>query len=428
MAAPVKALDATPARVGYPIMLLAFGTSMVGVGIGSYGLPLFVLTTTGSATLTGWIAAAALVGSLLTGGLMGPLIDRVGMRRAWIFSLAGGSTTAALTVALFAAGLLPPWLLVSLSFVRSCVESPGRVAIFGMIPAVAEASGRNLARANGTVRAMNGVSNLASPIAAGIIAAVLGSVFTILADAVCALLALTVALVFLRRPTMTTIDEVNATRPRRRSYQREFREAIRYFWSDRLLRTLICFTVFFAALDAAIANIGLTLYAQQVLGSVTWYGVLVSCFGLGSLAGTVGYSVFGHRAPPRGLYLSAYLGFALVVLLLSVNDHTAVALGLMVVAGVLTSPIDLLYLAALQERVPERMFGRVTSVATTVISGPGPVAVALVTWLITGVGAHAAFALIGGCYLVVAVSLLFVRSLHQLRPPKPVTTTAEVSS
>jgi MFS family permease len=421
MAAPVTVREIPQARVGYPIMLLAFAISMVGVGMGSYGLPLFVLNTTGSATLTGWIAAVSLVGALLTGSLMGPLIDRVGMRRAWLFSLAGGSTTAALTVALHAAGLLPPWLLVSLSFVRSCVESPGRVAIFGMIPAVSAAAGRNLARANGTVRAMNGVSNLASPIAAGIVASAFGSVYTIAADAVAAVLALTVALFFLRLPTLTTIDDTNAARPRRRSYQREFREAIRYFWSDRLLRTLICFTVFFAGLDTAIANIGLTLYAQQVLGSVTWYGVLVSCFGLGSLAGTVGYSIFGHRAPPRGLYLSAYLGFALVVLLLSVNDHTAVALALMVLAGVLTSPIDLLYLAALQERVPQRLFGRVTSVATTVISGPGPVAVALVTWLITGVGAHAAFAVIGGCYLAVAVSLLFVRTLHQLRPPKPVT-------
>ncbi|WP_157734288.1 hypothetical protein [Frankia sp. AvcI1] len=86
-----------------------------------------------------------------------------------------------------------------------------------------------------------------------------------------------------------------------------------------------------------------------------------------------------------------------LVLLLAAQTAVPVALMVMFVAGVVISPVDLQYMLVLQERVPERLFGRVTSIATTEVSGPSPFGVSLLTWLIAAFGSRSAFAVLGCC-------------------------------
>ena len=101
--------------------------------------------------------------------------------------------------------------------------------------------------------------------------------------------------------------------------------------------------------------------------------------------------------------------------MLSFDIGVPVALVVMFVAGVVISPVDLLYMLVLQERVPQRMFGRVTSIATTVVAGPSPIAVSLLTWLLATTGARHTFVVLGFCYVGIALALFFVRSLHGMR-------------
>src|SRR5690606_19137337 len=127
---------------------------------------------------------------------------------------------------------------------------------------------------------------------------------------------------------------------KRETYRKQLMTAVRFFWYDRLLRTMIISTTILATLDTGVGTIGLTAYADDILGDAAWYGGLVSAFGLGSLVGTIGYGTVGHRLPRRATYLATYLGFAVLLLLLTVQVQVPIALTIMFVAGIVVSPID----------------------------------------------------------------------------------------
>lgn len=399
----------------YTAAQFAFGVNLAGNAVGAAGFPIFVLETTGSLALTGWVVTASIVGSTIAGFLAGPLIDRVGMRRSWLLSIVFGTATTVLIYVLHLMGILTPWLLLGLTFLRGSADEPGRVSTFGILPALATQVGHKLERANATLRAMNAVANIVGPIVAGSLIGLVGSQWTLVVDAMAGLIA---ALVLASIPALIVerndgSDSGNSKK--RETYRKQLMTAVRFFWYDRLLRTMIISTTILATLDTGVGTIGLTAYADDILGDAAWYGGLVSAFGLGSLVGTIGYGTVGHRLPRRATYLATYLGFAVLLLLLTVQVQVPIALTIMFVAGIVVSPIDLLYILVLQERVPQRMFGSVTSIAMTIVSCPGPIGVAMLTWLLTQAGTFAAFVVLGLCYLVITVALFFARPLHDLR-------------
>lgn len=77
MTTPV-AVTAQPTRAASALVRAAFGTALAGNTVGAVGFPLFVLESTGSTGLTGAAVTAAVAASVLTGLLMGPVLDRWG--------------------------------------------------------------------------------------------------------------------------------------------------------------------------------------------------------------------------------------------------------------------------------------------------------------------------------------------------------------
>jgi MFS family permease len=409
----LRTRSATTGTASYTVVQIAFGTSLVGNSIGAVAYPLFVLAVTGDLAITGSVVTASVVSSLVTGLFMGPLLDRWGLRRSWLASMLLGSAVTALTFGLYLAGALPGWVLLVLAFVRAAADEPGRVATFGLLPTLAAQSGRTLERANATLRGMNSMASMLGPVAAGAVVGFLGSPVTLLVDAAAGLAAAGIIAAFFTAPGTVPGEPRDAGEDV--SYRQRLRVALRFFWHDKVLRALIAATTLFAALDTGLATIGLTAYAEQQLGSAAWYGSLISAFGAGSLLGTVCYGIVGHRIPRRGAYLTAYLGLAVLILLLTLQISVPVALVVMFLSGMVISPVDLLYMLVLQERVPQRMFAGVTSIATTVVAGPSPIALSLITWLIATAGSRHTFVVLGSCYILIALSLFFVRSLHGLR-------------
>ncbi|WP_406692039.1 MFS transporter [Saccharopolyspora sp. ID03-671] len=412
--APTVRLRERPLRRGpYRGLLTGSSINVVGDVIGTAALPLFVLETTHDLALTGWIATVSVGGSVVTGLLQGPLIDRLGFRASMLFSSVFAAATTLSVYLLHVAGLLTPPLLLLLALVRSVADEPGRVAIFGIVPQLAGQAGVPLERANATLRTVTASSNLVGPLAAGGIAAFAGSEWTILLNAITGLLGTTVLLLFARAPRTAAAEQVGADEDGM-SYYRRFRIGLRYLFQDKLLRTLVVATMVFAAFDSSFATIGLTAYAAEVLHQPALYGGLISAFGIGSLVGTIGYGAVGHKLPKRRTYLTVYLAFSALVLLMSLELGVAPAFAVMAAAGLVTSPLDMLYMAALQERVPKRLFGRVISIANTVLSAPAPLAVAAATGLISSVGVRTTMLALGCGYLALAVGLVFVRHLHKL--------------
>lgn len=396
------------ARRDYRSAQLAFGVNLAGNGVGAVGFPLFVLDVSGEIELTGWIVAAAAATALLTGVSMGPLIDRIGLRTSWMASVLVGSATTATTVALHFAGVLEPWMLFALTVLRSAADEPGRVATFGLLPPLATRAGLSLHRANATLRVMSAVAGILAPVAAGVVVVAGSSAATQVIDVVAGLGAAAV-LLFVPMPRRAEVDRSGGG-----AYLVRFRRAAGFFWADGLLRPLIIAAMLFATLDSGLASIGLVAYADDALGSPALFGPLVSAFGLGCLVGTIGYAFLGQRVSRRAAFLGAYVGIGVLLLVLTAVGDPVVALLVLFVAGVVISPVDLICVAALQERVPERMFGGVASIATTAVAAPGPVGVVAVTWLVTTGGSRTTFGLLAASYLLIASGLIVSRSLREL--------------
>jgi predicted MFS family arabinose efflux permease len=104
-----------------PILALlgANAVSQVGNSMTIMAGAWFVLETTGSAAKVGFVSAALGVGAVVPAVLGGPLVDRLGFRRASVLAdLASAATVAAIPL-LYLAGVLAFWHLVVLVFLLS---------------------------------------------------------------------------------------------------------------------------------------------------------------------------------------------------------------------------------------------------------------------------------------------------------------------
>lgn len=413
MTAPAVQAPRTRARLPLALVRTAFGTALAGNTVGAVGFPLFVLDTTDSTALTGASVTVAVAASVLTGLLMGPVLDRWGMLRCWGVGIALGVVATVALVALHGLGALPDWALLVLAAVRAAADEPGRIAAFGLLPRLTAGSGGTLERANAGLRAMNAVATIVGPIAAGLLVATAGAVAPLLLDAAAGLVATALLVVLGRLPGGSAVPSPDTPVDRSR-YTDGLREALRHLRDDRVLGALVVVTAVFATLDSGLATIGLTDFADRILGDPAWYGGLAAAFGVGALAGTVAFGVVGHRLPRRAVYLTGYLVLAVVVAVLPWSPGPVVAMVAIAVAGVLVSPVDLMYMQELQERVPSRMFGTVAGVATTVVSAPGPAGVSLLTWALTTGDVHTVFVALGAAYLLASALLVLARPLRAL--------------
>ena len=82
--------------------LVAEGVSYLGTRISMIAIPWFVLSTTGSATQTGLVAAAEITPLVLFKALGGPLLDRLGPRRVTLVCDLLSAVVVAGTTVIFA--------------------------------------------------------------------------------------------------------------------------------------------------------------------------------------------------------------------------------------------------------------------------------------------------------------------------------------
>jgi MFS family permease len=132
--------------------LSAEGMSQVGMMMAIVAGPWFVLETTGSAARTGIVSAALAIGGIIPTLLGGPLVDRLGHKRASVVTDLGCAVTAAAVPLLYRAGALEFWQLVLLVFMLASLNSNGDTARFGLVPFLAGRAQLPIERANGIDR------------------------------------------------------------------------------------------------------------------------------------------------------------------------------------------------------------------------------------------------------------------------------------
>ncbi|MEG5173065.1 MFS transporter [Microcoleus sp. B3-D7] len=307
-----------PLKGGMGVFFLVwFGQliSLIGSGLTSFALGVWVYQRTGSVTEFSLILLSALLPSILISPVAGALVDRWNRRWCMILSDSGAAITTVAIALLLATGSLQIWhiyLAVSLSSICKAFQLPAYTAsTSSLVPK------EFLPRASGMVQSAEACAQLISPLLAGVLLGTIELQGIILIDFATFLFAVT-TLLLVRFPNVKTATVFQDEKP---SLWREAIEGWTYIYTRPGLFALL---IVFAINNVALGMIEV-LFTPLVLSfsSVTVLGTIQSLGGAGMLVGSVVMSVWGGPRPLiRGVFGFTFLS-QLCILTLGLRTDTA---------------------------------------------------------------------------------------------------------
>jgi MFS family permease len=342
-------------------LLCTQALSLTGTRVSAVALPWLVLTTTGSTALTGLTAFCELGPYVVAKAAAGPAIDRIGPRR---ISLIGDlvSATAVLAVPIaHAAGALPMWLLLMLVAVTGCVRGPGDAAKVAMTPDAADEARVPLERVTGLSGAAERLAITVGPALGAAAVAGFGAVTALLLNAATFLLsAVATAFAAPERSAQAATDDDAG-------YWERLGNGFAFLRQDRLLATAVGLTMVTAFLDAAWSSVLIPVWVREHGLGVGAVGAVFSVMSAASAAAGLVAAWLGDRLPRRLTFL---VGFVVAgaprFLVLALGAPLGAVLAVSAVSGFAAGFLNPILAAAVYERIPRELVGRVISVADAV--------------------------------------------------------------
>jgi MFS family permease len=409
-----QAAPGTPASVATaadsfalaPLRQRAFRWLWLGVFIGyigvwgqTVGAQWLVVDAPNAATLVSLVQAAMTLPVMmlaLPGGVLADSFDR----RWLLFSVqVYVFVIGILLTALTAAGLMPPALLLALTFalaIGAAVQLPTWQA---MIP---ELVSRTQLRA-ATRLDMVGVNVARSigPALAGLIIAAFGVpvVFGLYALSV---VFLALALLFWRRPPAGSQD-------RRERFVPALRAGGRYVWHEPIVRRILLRVILFITPGMVLWAL-LPLVASQRLGlSSAGYGALFGALGAGAILAAFALGPVRDRLSTNGLLTVAGIVFAAALTMTVLISNFFAALAILVFAGLAWTAVISTLIAELQLFLP--VWVRARGIAIYLVTFTGSMTVGALIWglVAEGVGLPPTFFAAAVVMLGGAIAGLFWR-------------------
>ena len=372
--------------------------SRFGDALRSAALPLLAVHLTDDPLVIASVTACGYLPWLAFGLLGGAIADRVDQRRAmWAVDAVRGTLVAcfALAVGLGHASIV---LLIALALTLTTLQTLFDNASTALLPSLVDRT----ALGSANTRLMTGQQLagglLASPLVPLLLVA--GSAVPFAADAVTYLLAAALVASLRIRPPE------RAPRPAGSTLRAEMGAGLRALWSDRVLRAMCLATL--------LSNIGMgALIATLVLHVTRWlhagnaqYAAVMTAFSVGSLAGGVPASWLARRVGRiAALLVGGCVQTAALLLMGTVRHMGAVVVG-MVLLGAMNMVWNVNQVTLMQQRSPDAMVGRVSSVFRTASTSGAP-AGALLGGVVAGVyGLNGPALFAAGLFALAVVSLI----------------------
>ncbi len=402
-------------RAPFAALLAAYTVSVTGTSMSALAIPWLVLTTTGSAAQTGLVAFAQLAPYVATQLLAGPVVDRLGLRRAYVGGNAVGAAAVAVIPVCYALDALALPVLVALVTVAGLFRGVADCAQAPLVPVTAELGNVAMERAAG----LNGGANrlaltLGAPLA-GVLVTLFGSPVVVAIDAGTFAVAAVIAAVWLRVP------EPESSEPQR-GYVRELAEGLRFVRADRLLLGIITMVAATNLLDQGLMEVMLPVWVRDGVGSAAALGLISGVAGAGAVLGSLLGAWLGPKLPRWAMFSVSFLlsgvpRFAV----LAVSDSLVLALVVWFVAEVFSGTINPILGAASYERIPPELRARVLGVVRSTAWLGLPFGALAGGYLTEAWGVHTALWVFGGVYLVVTLAPFVFPAWRQLdRRPTPV--------
>ena len=339
---------------GLAVLFTASTSARLANEAARVALVLLVLDRTGSPSLAGGLVAAMTLPALVTGPFLGAWLDRTAHRRS-AFVANEVLLTAALVGVLLAAGRGPGWLVVALGGLAGVTLPVLTGGFTGLIAPLVPAA--LLRRAYGAESTSYNVAGVAGPALAGAVSAVSPAA----AAVVCVGLSC-VALVAVVRVPMPAPSGVTG------GLVRTVLGGLRHLARTPALRSVtVATTLSFVGIGAfpvVFPALAVDVGAQRAAA-----GALFSGFAVGALLGSVVVAARAPRTGPLRLALLGISGLVLVFAALAAAPSLAVALALVVLAGIFEGPVLSSTLTVREQHSPAAMRTQVVTTAASIKFG-----------------------------------------------------------
>lgn len=394
-------------------MLVSNAISVAGTRLSAIAIPWLVLTTTGSATKTGLVAAFELTPMVISKALAGPLIDRLGARRVSIGADMASAILVALVPLLNVTGLLSFPALLALVAVAGIARGPADTSKGTLAPDIADATGAPLERVTGLVSTTERIMMIVAPTLGGVVIGLVGPANALLVDSasfvVCAL-GIGLFCPRVSRPAVAA-DE---------PYWKQLREGISFLTRDPLMRAMVAMVSVTNMVDTAYGSVLLPIWIHDHGYGPTQLGLMGSAFSMtAALAAAIAAAV-GNRLPRRLVYLVGFFlaGVPRFVALVA-GAPIEVIIGIGIVGGFGAGFINPILNAIFVERIPRELLGRVGSLAESLSWAGMPVGTVVAGVAIATTGLAPALAAAGVLYLLATVLPGLLPQWAEMNRPAP---------
>ncbi|MBC2931887.1 MFS transporter [Nocardioides sp. zg-1228] len=382
--------------------LAAEGISFVGTRISMIAIPWFVLSTTGSATQTGLVAAAEITPLVLFKALGGPLLDRVGPRRVTLACDLLSAVVVAAIPLLHGLGLLGFPTLLALVAVAGALRGPGDAGKAAMSPEIARVAGWSLERVAGLASAVERTSTMAGAALAGLLVASVGAADALYVDAASFLVSFVVFAVAtsgLGRPVAADA-EADAT-----SYGRALRQGWDFLRTEPVLIAICAMVAVTNLVDQAYAAVLAPVWAKESGAGVAVLGTLFAVMSGASVLGALAAARWGETLPRYRTYVIAFLvAGAPRYVVLALESPLWLVFAVTAVAGVASGCLNPILGAVILERIPAPLVGRVSSLNTAICWSLMPLGGVLGGLAVAGLGISPALLVAGAVYALTTMA------------------------
>ncbi len=349
-----------------------------------------VLSLTGSGVAVGMTTALQFLPILLFGAWGGLLADRFAKRRLLIVTQALMALPALALLAIVATGVVAPWMVMALVFVRgtvNAVDNPTRQSF-----AIEMVGADRVVNAVSLNSVLIHSARLVGPALAGVLIATAGVEPCFALNAL-SFAAMIVALWRMEPATLQTPPQVARERG-------AVRAGLRYVLRTPELAVPL-------GLMALVGTLGLNFQVILPLlarfsfdGGATAYAALVSAMGVGSVVGALVTGAHG-RTDGR-LIAGAALAFGGLALLAALMPSLALEIPVLALLGGSAVTFAATINSSLQLAVEPEMRGRVMALYSIVFLGSTPIGAPLVGWLSEAYDPRAALLLAASAGIVAA--------------------------
>ncbi len=395
--------------------LTAEGISFIGTRVSMIAIPWFVLSTTGSATQTGLVAAAEIAPLVLFKALGGPLLDRVGPRRVTLVCDLGSALVVGSIPLLHQLGALTFPLLLVIVAVAGALRGPGDAGKSAMTPEIARVAGVSLERVTGLGSAVERTSTMAGAALAGLLVAGFGAANALYVDAASFLLSFAVfalSTTGMGRPVPSagTTTGVRAT-----SYLTELREGWDFLRTEPVLVAICLMVAVTNLVDQAYVAVLAPVWAKESGAGVEVLGAMFAAFSGASVLGALAAARWGETLPRYRTYVVAFLiAGAPRFVVMALESPLWAVFAVTVVAGAASGFLNPILGAVILERIPAPLMGRVSSLNTAICWSLMPLGGVLGGLAVTAFGVSPALLIAGAAYLVTTMAPTRVPSFRAM--------------